>query len=75
MKNSNDIKRKLQDKTRVLKQLEGVYKTSTDILQRKRVFKEIEEVKRELKELQLRNVARKLEKGTEEQNDGSDDAE
>ncbi len=68
MKNSNDIKRELQDKTKVLKQLEGVYKTSTDIYQRKRVLKEIEEVKKEIAKLQLRNVAQKLKNGTEEQN-------
>ena len=47
-----DIRETLDQKTRVLKQLEGVFKTSTDLAQKKRVWKEIQEIKEVIKKLQ-----------------------
>jgi len=46
------MRQELEQRTRILKQLEGVYKTSTSIIQRKRVLKEIKEIKRVIKDLQ-----------------------
>ena len=52
MDDVKNIKLELDRKVRILKQLEGVYKTSPSIGQRKRVFKEIQEIKRAIKDLQ-----------------------
>jgi len=46
MEESEIIRESLQDKLRVLSQLEGVYKTSTSSLQKKRVAREIRAIKR-----------------------------
>jgi hypothetical protein len=45
MQESEQLRHELESKTRVLKQLEGVYKTSTSLFQRKRVLQEIHNVK------------------------------
>lgn len=47
-----EIRETLEKKTRVLKQLEGVYKTSTSLTQKRRVLKEIKEIKGVIKKLQ-----------------------
>jgi len=46
MEDSEIIRESLEEKLRVLAQLEGVYKTSTSNIQKKRVAREIREVKR-----------------------------
>lgn len=48
------MRQELEQRTMVLKQLEGVYKTSTSVIQRKRVLKEIQGIKRIIKDLQKR---------------------
>lgn len=47
-----EIRETLDQKTRILKQLEGVYKTSTSITQKRRVLKEIQGIKRVIERLQ-----------------------
>jgi len=66
MGNGKSIKGELEQKARILKQLEGVYKTSPSIAQKKRVLKEIKEIKGAIKDLQQRYGS----KGMELQNDG-----
>ncbi len=51
MSDLESIKREIESKERVLKQLEGVYKTSTDMVQKKRVMEEIRYVKKQINEL------------------------
>jgi hypothetical protein len=55
MEERGATRRDLEQKTRILKQLEGVYKTSTSIAQKQRVYKEIQELKKVIKELQQRS--------------------
>jgi len=45
MKNIREVRKKLKGNEEILKQLEGVYKTSTDIFQKKRVLSEIKNLK------------------------------
>jgi hypothetical protein len=45
MQESEQLRQELESKTQVLKQLEGVYKTSTSLFQKKRVLREINNVK------------------------------
>jgi hypothetical protein len=52
MSRGNKAQNELASKLLILKQLEGVYKTSTDIDQRKRVAREIRDVKRSINNLQ-----------------------
>jgi hypothetical protein len=52
MSRGSKAQNELESKMLVLKQLEGVYKTSTDLNQRKRVAKEIRDVKRSISNLQ-----------------------
>ncbi|MBN2324253.1 MAG: hypothetical protein JXQ30_11000 [Spirochaetes bacterium] len=49
-----EIRETLEKKALILKQLEGVYKTSTSLTQKKRVLKEIQEIKGVIKQLQRR---------------------
>jgi hypothetical protein len=51
MQKNKKIKMELKSKTLVLKQLEGVYKTSSNTNQKKRVLNEIEEIKLEIQNL------------------------
>lgn len=69
MDDVKSIKGELERKARILRQLEGVYKTSPSIGQRKRVLKEIKEIKRVIKDLQHRHGS----KGMKLQNDSRDD--
>ena len=55
MSEKGDIRRELEQKTRVLQQLEGVYKTSTSITQKQRVYKDMQDLKKVIKELQHRS--------------------
>ena len=50
MEKKGDIQRELEQKERVLKQLEGVYKTSTSITQKQRVYKDMQDLKKNHKE-------------------------
>jgi len=52
MVRGNKAQNELESKMLILKQLEGVYKTSTDLDQRKRVAREIRSVKRSISNLQ-----------------------
>ena len=52
MLRGNKAQNELESKLLILKQLEGVYKTSTDIDQRRRVAREIRDVKRSISNLQ-----------------------
>ncbi len=52
MARGNKAQNELESKMLILKQLEGVYKTSTDLDQRKRVAREIRSVKRSISNLQ-----------------------
>jgi hypothetical protein len=52
MSRGNKAQNELESKLLILKQLEGVYKTSTDIEQRKRVAREIRDIKRTISNLQ-----------------------
>ncbi|GEM_PF-1241844 len=52
MDDKKTVKRELEKKVLVLRQLEGVYKTTTDTLQKKRVSGEIRKLKMSIKELQ-----------------------
>jgi hypothetical protein len=45
MQESEQLRHELESKTQVLKQLEGVYKTSTSLFQKKRVLQEIKHVR------------------------------
>jgi len=54
MDDVKDIRRALEQKAMILKQLEGVYKTSTSINQKQRVLKEIRAIKGVIKDLQRR---------------------
>jgi hypothetical protein len=49
-----EIRETLEKKALILKQLEGVYKTSTSLVQKKRVLKEIQKIKGVIKQLQRR---------------------
>lgn len=51
MKEDKELRQDFESKRQVLKQLEGVYNTSDDMLQKKRVLKEIEEVKKTIKSI------------------------
>jgi hypothetical protein len=68
MEEKGDIRLELEKATMVLKQLEGVYKTSSSVTQRQRVFKEIQGLKRTIKELSQRSKSSGLER-----RDGEDD--
>jgi hypothetical protein len=52
MSKVNKAQSELESKMLILKQLEGVYKTSTDLDQRKRVAREIRNIKRSISNLQ-----------------------
>ncbi len=52
MSSGSKAQNELESKMLILKQLEGVYKTSTDLTQRKRVAKEIRDIKRSISNLQ-----------------------
>jgi hypothetical protein len=55
MSEKADIRRELKQKATILKQLEGVYKTSTSITQKQRVYKDMQNLKKVIKELQHRS--------------------
>ncbi|KPJ86648.1 MAG: hypothetical protein AMS17_11495 [Spirochaetes bacterium DG_61] len=67
MESRERIKSELEIKERILKQLEGVYKTSRDGFQKKRVLKEIEEIKSTIKNLKGKLVIRSFEDDLEEE--------
>jgi len=54
MVESENLKLELESKTRALKQLEAVYKTSTSPIQKRRVLKEIKDVKKLIRTLKGR---------------------
>jgi hypothetical protein len=54
MDDMKGMRQEMEQRTRILKQLEGVYRTSTSVTQRRRVLKEIQEIKRVIKDLQKR---------------------
>jgi hypothetical protein len=61
MESRERIKSELESKERILKQLEGVYRTSHNSFQRKRVLKEIEAVKELIKNLKGKLIIRSFE--------------
>jgi hypothetical protein len=63
MQGSEALRLELESKRRVLKQLEGVYKTSTSLFQKKRVLREIHNVKNLIQNLR----GRLLMSGSEEE--------
>ena len=63
MEEKEKIKSEIKRKEQILKQLKGVYKTSTDHLQKKRVLKEIEEVKQLINNLRGKLIIHDLENG------------
>ena len=65
MKEKGGIWQELEKKTRVLKQLEGVYKTSTSITQKQRVYKDLQNLKKVLKDLRHRSETLGMEKTDE----------
>ena len=56
MGEDKELRQELGSKTMVLKQLEGVYNTSGDMLQKKRVLKEIKEVKQTIEKIKGRII-------------------
>lgn len=61
MEEAEKIRREIESKTRVLKQLEGVYKTSTSMFQRRRVAQEIRGVKSLIRDLRGKLLIRRSE--------------
>ncbi len=56
MGENKELRQELENKAMVLKQLEGVYNTSGDKLQKRRVLKEIEDVKQTIKGIKGRII-------------------
>jgi hypothetical protein len=67
MEEVENLRREIDSKNRVLKQLEGVYKTSTSLFQRRRVAQEMRDVKSLIRDLRGKLLIRRSEEEYAEQ--------
>ena len=71
MEEGRRLQEELLSSKKVLKQLEGVYSTSTDLVQKKRVSKDINELKRKIKSLEGQLIVLGIENEIIEEEDTS----
>lgn len=75
MEEKEKIKSEIKSKEQILKQLKGVYKTSTDHLQKNRVLKEMEEVKQLINNLKGKLIIHDLENDLFKEEEEDEDEE